>query len=289
MRLALGTAQFGQQYGIANKTGKVDGKIAQDILYLASKHGIDTLDTAIAYGDSEAVLGMSGVGNWKIVTKLPAIPETVSDIDGWIFDEIKKSLLRLKVGKIYGVLLHQPSQLNGQNGFFIYSALKNLQDRGLVTKIGVSIYSPKELDLIFKKYFFEIVQAPISIIDRRIIESGWANSLKEMGVELHARSVFLQGLMLMPENLRPAAFQAWQDVWEVWDDWLRRYGLSPLEACLRYFISIRAQVDRVIVGVDSMQNLSDILNVNYTPLSSLPDFGKLQDERLINPSLWKMS
>ena len=110
-RLALGTVQFGLNYGIANQQGQVSHDEAKAILDHASAHGIDTLDAAIAYGNSEQRLGEIGVQHWQVVSKLPAIPEGCSDISQWVADSVKESLQRLKIKRLYGLLLHRPQQL----------------------------------------------------------------------------------------------------------------------------------------------------------------------------------
>ena len=112
--LALGTVQFGLPYGVANISGQVSPKEIQLILATAKESGIDTIDTAIAYGDSEKSLGEVGVDGWNIVTKIPEIPLLDSNLDirKWLRHNIKESLGRLNVTSIYGVLLHRPDQLN---------------------------------------------------------------------------------------------------------------------------------------------------------------------------------
>ena len=97
MKIALGTAQFGSNYGIANKSGKINYKEAKKILKLAKKNKINTIDTAINYLDSEKILGKIGVRKFNIVTKLPAIPKKNKNIEKWIRSKIHKSLKRLKI------------------------------------------------------------------------------------------------------------------------------------------------------------------------------------------------
>lgn len=285
MKLALGTVQFGLAYGVASTTGRVDAQTAAKILSQARQAGIDTLDTAIAYGDSEKVLGKLGVSSWKVISKLPEMPENCHDVSNWVYEQLKASLLRLGVSRLYGLLLHRPAQLLQPNGQILYRALAQAKTDGLVDKIGISIYSPDELGLLFDRFGFDLVQSPLNILDRRLIDSGWADRLKLTGVEVHTRSVFLQGLLLMPANQRPVTFQRWPDVWAEWEGWLSKTGLSPLQACLRYINTI-ASVDRVVVGVDSADQLEQILADVNGELPSLPSFAALNDQRLINPASW---
>lgn len=285
MKLALGTVQFGLDYGVANTSGRIASEDALSILQLARATGMDTLDTAIAYGDSEGVLGQLGVQPWKVVSKLPEVPEGCADVSQWARQQIQGSLTRLGISQLHGVLLHRPIQLLEKIGPVLFEALQGLKTDGLVRKTGVSVYGPTELDAVFEKYQFDLIQAPFNILDRRLIESGWAGRLKAAGVEVHTRSTFLQGLLLMSEEQRPSKFSRWQSVWQEWKRWLTDDGLSPLQACLQYSVT-QENIDRVVVGVDTPAQLKEIIQAADGKLSSLPTFSPLQDDRLVNPATW---
>lgn len=285
MKLALGTVQFGLNYGVANTTGRVSAEAASAVLSKAQDCGMDTLDTAIAYGDSEAVLGGLGVKRWKVVSKLPAVPEGCPDVAQWVMEQTQGSLQRLGLSCLHGLLLHRPGQLLESEGPELRAALHSIKAQGLVAKLGVSVYGPAELDLFWQTYRFDLVQAPLNILDRSLIDSGWANRLKDAGVELHTRSAFLQGLLLMPADKRPEKFARWADVWQEWDRWLAVTGLTPVQACLRYANALDA-IDRVVVGVDSVLQLDEIMAAAEGVLDTLPEFKPLQDDRLINPASW---
>jgi aryl-alcohol dehydrogenase-like predicted oxidoreductase len=285
MKLALGTVQFGLDYGVSNASGRVTTLEANAILKRALVLGMDTLDTAIAYGDSEDVLGHLGIGGWKIITKLPAVPTDCHDLAQWVYDQIQQSMSRLGVNQLHGVLLHRPSQLLERKGPALNAALQGIKAQGMTRKIGVSVYGPAELDELFDSYAFDLVQAPLNILDRRLMDSGWASSLHDAGVEVHSRSTFLQGLLLMPPSQRPSKFNRWADVWKVWDSWLARERLSPVQACMRYATNLPA-IDRVVLGVDTVKQLNQTVEAAGGELVSLPDFNSLLDDRLINPASW---
>lgn len=286
MKLALGTVQFGLDYGVANPSGQVSLKDVGSILHQAQQHGIDLLDTAIAYGESEAVLGRYDLRPWKVVTKLPVVPQGCLNISHWVKDQVLQSLNRLGIDRLYAVLLHHPKQLlDNASGSELYAALQEIKATGLVAKIGISVYSPKELDLLFDRYPVDLVQAPLNILDRRLVESGWARRLNEEGVELHTRSAFLQGLLLMPADQWPSKFNKWSAISKEWAGWLKEMDMTGLQACLRYPLGLQ-EINRVIVGVDSIDQLHEITKEGAGTLQSLPDFGLLKDERLIDPSSW---
>jgi aryl-alcohol dehydrogenase-like predicted oxidoreductase len=284
-RLALGTVQFGLPYGIANHAGQVSRAEAKAMLQLASTNGIDTLDTAIAYGDSEACLGAVGTQGFKLVTKLSALPDDCADVSAWVRQQVAASLSRLGVSTIYGLLLHRSEQLLGPNGTALYQALQALKDNGQVQKVGVSIYSPSEFAALTPQYRFDLVQAPFNLVDRHLYSTGWMQRLKDDGVEVHTRSTFLQGLLLMAQADIPTKFAPWSDLWLVWHRWLADQGVSAVQACLAFPLSF-AEIDRVVVGADSLGQLAQIVTAaNRQPISDLPDL-QCADENLIKPVQW---
>lgn len=285
MRLALGTAQFGMAYGIANQNGQVTQSTAKAMLELAATQGINTLDTAIAYGESEICLGAAGVKGFKVITKLPPIPAGCGDVNQWVHEQIDASLARLGVEKVYGLLLHRPEQLLGTDGNALYQAMHRLKENGQVQKIGVSIYAPIELEALSQRFRFDLIQAPFNLVDRRLSSSGWLRRLKDEGIEVHTRSAFLQGLLLMPLLAIPPKFTPWSELWNKWHDWLACHSISAIQACLAYPLSF-PEIDRVVVGADSVNQLEQIIDA---ALGAAPgDFPDLccKEENLINPGRW---
>ena len=286
-RLALGTAQFGLSYGIANQHGQVGLDEATAILGHAWAMGFDTFDTAIGYGESEQRLGEIGVDQWQVISKLPAIPESCIDIAAWVQASVIASLGRLRIPMLRGLLLHRSQQLLGPQGDALYKALVTLKDQGLVEKIGVSIYGPEELDALWPHFQLDMVQAPLNIIDRRLATSGWLTRLHQASTEVHIRSVFLQGLLLMEATKRPAIFNHWQPLWQQWHRWLDDQALTPLQACLG-FVCSQPEIDRVVVGVDSLSQLQEILASVEIPVTMPPVSLMSEDINLINPSRWSL-
>ena len=285
MRLAIGTAQFGLSYGVSNQVGKVSQDEVKDILKRAGLAKIDLLDTAIAYGDSENVLGRVGIREWKVITKLPIIPLDAIDITDWIHKRIQESLERLNLTDVYAVLLHRPEQLLSERGSEILFALRSLKTNKLTKKIGISIYSPSELDLFDVAKNFDLIQAPLNVLDRRLVESGWLKKLNELKIEVHVRSVFLQGLLLMNLEEMPQKFSKYTDLWVEWNRWLVENKFSAVEGCLAFINSIGG-LDGVLVGIESVDQLNEIIAASNLDLKNVPSWPKLVDLDLINPSLW---
>lgn len=285
MKLALGTVQFGLPYGIANQSGQVSREDAKNIVALARLSGIDTLDTAIVYGESETCLGEMGLEGVRLITKLPVIPEGVVDVGNWVHSEMRRSLQRLNVKMVYGLLLHSPQELIGTNGKNLAKAIRQLKIEGKVKKIGVSIYAPSELENVMNVCAIDIVQAPFNIIDKRLQTSGWLQKLYDARIEVHTRSTFLQGLLLMPVTSIPVKFKHWLHLFEIWHRWLLDNNISATEACLG-FVQDHPQIERIVVGVDSVWQLKQLIQAaKKIPNIKWPDINCF-DEYLINPSKW---
>jgi aryl-alcohol dehydrogenase-like predicted oxidoreductase len=287
-RLALGTVQFGMAYGIANRAGQVPRAEAKRMLDLARASAIDTLDTATAYGDSESCLGEAGTQGFRIVTKLPSVPQGCADIDGWVEREVEASLARLRTRSVYGLLLHRPGELHGHQGSALWRAMQRQQARGTVSKLGVSIYSPHELEPITGTFDLGLVQAPLNLVDRRLHASGWLERLHETGIEVHARSVFLQGLLLLSQAALPSQFSGWGHLWKRWHEWLSDSRVTPVQACLAFCLGF-PEVERVVVGAQDRAQLEQIVAAaNDAKALDLPDLGS-DAEALIDPSRWAAS
>jgi aryl-alcohol dehydrogenase-like predicted oxidoreductase len=284
-KIALGSANFGQSYGVANSAGKLAQNDVELILKEALSCGVHCLDTAVAYGESESVLGRAGVSGWSVVTKLPPLPDEEVDPIGWVIGNARASLGRLRLKSLNGFLLHKPSDLLGANGPLLYKGLMECKETGLAARIGISIYDPEELDAIIPLYPIDIVQAPFNVLDRRIQQSGWLGKLQEMGVEMHARSTFLQGLLLMEKGERPVKYARWNDVWDAWHFWLKDTGITALEACIA-FVMRCSEMKRVVLGVDSARHLREILGVTQSGILIPPSCLASNDLDLINPSRW---
>jgi aryl-alcohol dehydrogenase-like predicted oxidoreductase len=156
----------------------------------------------------------------------------------------------------------------------------------MTRKIGISIYSPDDLEKLAGVMQLDIVQSPLNMLDRRLVESGWARRLKEQGVELHARSIFLQGLLLMAPQKVPGQFARWTAVLDNWASWLNETGLSPLQACLGYAMSV-TEIDKVVVGVDNAEQMAEILKATDVPQPALPLWATPVDPDLLNPTRWR--
>lgn len=286
-RLALGTAQFGFDYGISNIFGRVKNSEISSILKLAKKNNINLLDTAKAYGNSEDVIGNLKKDNFIITTKLAAIPKNCKDIESYVQKSVSDSLQKLKVRNLYGILLHEPSDLFGDKGPELINSLNQLKFYKKVKKIGVSIYEFNQLEKIINLFKIDIVQAPLNLMDRRLERSGWLEKLCNLGIEVHVRSIFLQGLLLMPQKKLPKNFEKLKYKFDKWYLKLQNKKKKALNVCLSYPLSL-PNIKYIILGVENTTHLEEIIsNLNNNDIDQEDWlFMETNDEKLINPNYW---
>jgi aryl-alcohol dehydrogenase-like predicted oxidoreductase len=285
-RIALGTAQLGQAYGVVNRSGPPDAAGISAILDCARSFRADTVDTAMSYGASEEALGSAGVDGLRVITKLPALDQGEKDVGRWVDSLVRRSLARLRVARLHGLLLHRSSDALGDRGGELLAALNAIRESGLVDRIGVSVYSPDDLEALEGTITYGLVQLPYNVLDRRFDDSGWLSRLRARGVEIHVRSVFLQGLLVAGEDRIPPAFARWSPTWSRWFNWVREQGTTPVSAALVFALSNK-HVDRVVVGVESATQLREIALAAGAPALQFPADIAVSDLSLINPTNWK--
>lgn len=286
--IALGTVQFGVPYGIANRARKPDIGRVREILDLAYQLGIRMLDTAAAYGDSEQVLGSCGMDRWSVITKVPSLKEIDDpDIGDIAHDAVLRSMDRLGADNLHAVLAHDRRDAAGDRGRRLRDALSPLVASGHIGRIGVSVYGPEDMQGIDADNA-RIVQAPLNVFDQRFITSGEAARLSAVGGELHVRSVFLQGLLLMPAKDRPARFAPWAEELAQFDSEVEASGLDPAAYCLG-FAAGQAAVSRCVLGVETARQLSQLVAAFEAGQKAGHDVHSLRsdDPGLIDPRQWE--
>ena len=230
------------------------------------------------------VLGEAGTENFQVVTKLPALPLGVEIGAQWVMDQAFTSAKRLGRKNISTLLVHNPEDLRRASGQELIRGLIGSKEAGLTEKIGVSIYDPKDLVWISNLLDLDVVQAPVSVFDRRLVNTGWLDRLNNKGVETHVRSVFLQGSLVAGVENLPNALKPWVGKFIEFETWANSKGLSLLEAALLYPLSI-PEVDKVVIGVVSVDQLEHAVIAAQKNPPDYPDFST-NDQRLINPVNW---
>lgn len=297
MELGLGAVQFGLDYGISNQGGQTPEPEVRRILDLAAAGGVRVLDTAAAYGESEAVLGrcLPREAGFRVITKTAPLREARGTVDGprLVREGFADSLQRLGLPRVSGLLAHHAADLLGPGGEAVWAALEDFRARGLAKKIGLSVYAGAEIDAALARFDIDLVQVPASVLDQRLVAGGQLARLAARGVEVHARSVFLQGLLLLDPAAAPAYFEPVRGRLAAWRDFLDSRGLSPAQGALAFARSL-AGVGVVLAGVENAAQLEANIADFAAAASSGLDLAAfapfaLDDERFVNPGNWKLA
>ena len=287
MKLALGTAQFGLDYGVTNKQGKVCTEEIIKILSYAQKNDILTIDTASAYGDSEQRLGeaFATLADFQIITK--TIAKSPLEV---VEARFRQSLKNLKTEQVYGLLVHSVDDLLSVEGNKIGALLEKLKDQNLVQKIGISVYTEAEIIEVLKRYKIDLIQIPINVFDQRLLRSGILQQVKDKGIEIHARSLFLQGILLEEPKKLPKYFLPYIEHIMKWHSFLKNNALTPLDGAIGFAHSL-GMIDYAIIGVTSLEHLVEVKTAfDKMSLATPIDYTKLAvyDESFINPHIWRL-
>ncbi|MFT8321442.1 MAG: aldo/keto reductase [Bacillus sp. (in: firmicutes)] len=291
MKLALGTVQFGIDYGVTNKFGKTSSEEVAKILDYA-KGKISVIDTAPSYGTSEHILGINMMEGFNVVTKTPHIhQDNITQADIEVVESVFfQSLNTLKLPAVYGLLIHNSNDMFKQGADKLFDKIHELKRQGYIEKIGISVYSQKEIELLTNQYSFDIVQVPLNVFDQRLVKSGTLKRLKEKKIEIHARSIFLQGILLNETSMLTNKFKELTPLLTNYFTDLKNNQLTKVEGALSFIDSIE-EIDQAIIGVDNVSQLKQIYR-DYEKIQGTKgccvDFMKYacENENMIDPRKW---
>jgi aryl-alcohol dehydrogenase-like predicted oxidoreductase len=290
MKTILGSAQFGLNYGVTNTSGKVSEHEVTEILRFANDHSINIIDTAAAYGDSECVLGKlcSRIGHFEFISKLKI---QADDQAANIEERVLQSCERLKVDRLYGLLIHDADFLDNKNFDQVWNQLQKLKKQGTINKVGVSVYSPEQALKIVDCCSVDIFQFPFNFLDQRFNTESFIGMCKKNKIELHARSLFLQGVILSNPNRLPKYFNGIKESLLSIRKLSDETGLS-LMSMVRLFIKQHEFIDYSVFGVTSKNELIDIVsgcinNEDFDDEINWPDYS-INDKKYLDPSVWRL-
>jgi len=292
MRLVLGTAQLGMNYGIANKTGQPDLKTAREIVKTAWEGGIRCFDTAQGYGDSERILGdiFSDLG---ISKEVRVITKPDPHIDHKNRDELekalKKSLTILRLERLHGLMLHRESFLDLYDDG-LYDIMRHFVEQGLVEHIGISLYSPDKALPALDKDIISMLQVPANMCDQRFYKTDLFELAKTKKTEIYIRSVFLQGLLLMSKESLPEHMKFAANVIDKVEQLCQAFNLTKQELAMRYIMQKYPRAF-IVVGAETQEQVKNNICIwKYSkPVSVVTEVDNIfsdLDERIINPTLW---
>lgn len=293
----LGTAQWGQSYGISNKTGKPEKSEIERMLGFAVLSNISIIDTARTYGSSEKVIGeilkTRPDNEFRIITKLsPDIYERgVSEKDTVtkVKISIQESIKALQVEKLDTLLLHRGFLRSVMSGI-IWETLKELQNSGIIRKIGISAVNPEEAQEALCDPSVEVLQVASSLLDQRLIRDGFFDKALEQNREIFVRSVYLQGVAFLDPDRLPGHLKPLASTINCIQTLSQDLHVRPEEIWLNFARSISAK--NLVLGTESLNQLISNFEIMNKPISAaVKEFSKQIpqfDDALLDPSLWEL-
>lgn len=284
-KLIIGTANFGLNYGIKNNYNKLSFEKIKKILNYAKKNKIQVIDTASSYGDAELKIGKVKLKNFKYISKVKITKKKNEDIKKEIYRQFNKTLNNLNQKKIYGILIHNLLKLNNNQIATAYESLNILKKNKKISKLGFSTYGDYKIKYILSKFNVDIIQTSANVIDNRAFTKELLDLYKRKKVKIHVRSIFLQGLLIsqllnFPKKIK----NDWKKNQKLWFDFCNKKKIEPAKLALKYVLQ-KKNVDKIILGFDSKDQLVNILNMNNKKIKfNYPKFKKV--DRIINPYIW---
>lgn len=282
--LALGSANFGLKYGISSNK-KINEKEIKKIIIYAKKNKIRFIDTSQAYKNAEKILGRNNLNNFQVITKFKFYEKKIHNIEAKISQKLKSSFNNLKIKKLDTILFHNYKDCLRPESTEIFNYLLKLKKIKKIKKIGVSINSPKEFFKIEDKFDFDIVQAPLNVFDRRLIESGLKKKLDKKKIPVIIRSIYLQGLLLLSRNKKPDFFSN-NKLWQKWHNWIEKNQISKMETSINFVSKYLKKSDIILTGVEDTSQLRELLKLNIYKNFSIPDNISSKNKKIIEPSYW---
>lgn len=295
-KLILGTAQLGFKYGIANTIGKPTEKQAIEIMKYAVENGIRYFDTAYNYNDSESRIGifLNFYKNYKnkvnIITKMPSLKEEKLDEKN-INDRFFESLHRLEQESIFCYMVHDFNDIKN-NSYLMTKIFFKLKNDGYIKKIGVSVYDENQIKFLIRNFDFDLIQIPINIFDQRLLKDDILLDLKKRGIEIYARSVFLQGLIFLDRNNLPLKFKSIEKYLEKINNISLKFNIPKEDIALLFINSIN-EIDRIVIGVEKIEQLKKNIGAlnrseNFTKIERAINFQDLfiENKEIIDPRKW---
>ena len=282
-KLILGTAQFGMKYGVNNKVGKIPKKEIVKILNFSKRNNISYFDTASTYGESENKLGnylKKNNNNFKIITK---------------YSSKKKSIIKqfYETRKLTGqipdiVLAHSYKDYISKD---FQETLNHLIKEFKLKKYGASLYSPNEYFKILKVRVPNIIQVPVNIFDKRFLEKKIISSIKKNRIEVHARSIYLQGLLFVEEKKIYRYFKNIKKIFKKTINLAENENLSLAQLSLLWVYK-KKDINKIVLGIDSLSQLNENINLLKKKINNKTileiDKINLHKNTIIKPNLWKI-
>ena len=290
MKAVIGTASIGMNYGISNQNNKFSKRNSEKLLSYCIKNKLSYFETSGSYGYAEDLLiKFSNKNNLKIIYKIPPISsETINDNDlSKIYINLNRTIKKFKKNSLKDLFLHSYSDLEKKGSEKLFNLLLNFKKNTQVQNIGVSLYDRNQVDSVLQNYDFDTIQIPFNILDNNFTKTNYLKKIKKRNIKIHARSIFLQGLLLMdPVKINPF-FDKIKPNLLSFNRYASKRNISKSSLCFNFVNSIK-EIDKLIIGINNISHIDEILknlklkkkyyrNIN---------FNKNIDEKYTNPNKW---
>lgn len=282
-RLGLGASQLPVAAGTGTR-GRPPGSELRDMLQTAARAGLGLLDAGGASAAAEEALGR------HLPTPAP-LQVLVRSIRGdrgpdAVEAEVRASLARLGLARARAVIVQSASDLFAPSGPALWDRLKTLRDEGLFEKVGVCAYASDDPVGVVRRFRPDIIQAPASLLDQRLLVDGALTTIREMGVEVHLRSIFLNGLLFLPPDRVPSQLKGAAARLSRARRMIAEGRSDPLQAALGFALS-RPEADAVIVGASTSAELTAVIAAASSPPPDLDwDEMAIDDPVALDPHRW---
>jgi aryl-alcohol dehydrogenase-like predicted oxidoreductase len=287
-KLGLGAARFGSSCGGPTGRDRLSDAEAMTAVALAADAGVRLIDAGAQSGDSEAVLGRilpetpPNPPPFRVIAKTAPISLGVQMVE----TAARASLVRMRIERAGALVIHTASDLLGPEGPELWARLNSLKDEGLYHAVGISARGADDPVGLARRFKPDVMQLPVSLLDQRLVTDGTLATLAEMGVEVHLRSVFQQGLLFLPRDGLPSNLAEAGPRLSRIRRTIAEAGADPMQAALAFALN-RPEASAVIVGVASAAELRAVLAAAVAPSPALDwDALRLDDPAALNPQLW---
>jgi aryl-alcohol dehydrogenase-like predicted oxidoreductase len=284
-KIIIGTAQLSNNYGIFNKLKSIQNKELKKILNYCKKQNIFYIDLANSYKNSINKLSKNNLVKFKIILKVGSINK--NNYFSNLKAIVEKTLKELKVKKIYSLMLHDERDIKYLSDKKIIGYFLDLKKKNIIQKIGLSIYNFKKLKVSLNSFPIDLIQVPFNVFDRRILDKKIQKIISKNKIEVHARSIFLQGLLLQDPSSRQKIIQKNQSLLNSWDKFNEYQQKKKIMNCIK-FVSQFKKINKFVFGVDNLDQLKTIVSIikeiDYN--IKLHYNFKLKSKKIVDPRLW---
>lgn len=292
MNIILGSAQIGLDYGVTNENGQPRNEIIYALLDTAYQNGIRKLDSAEYYGNANEKIGLyhrNSENKFDVINKIFRYPVKEQNLSEYK-DRLIKGLQGLSIPNYDTLMVHDPSLLLSSQYYIDF--LNSLKSEGIAKNLGVSVQSPTVIFDILDRVSLEVIQIPVNLFDQRALVSDVLSKLNALNIEVHARSIFLQGILLADITALPPYFSQYKSAFKQYETFRKKHDMNKLE-CALSFVASRHKIDNLVIGCQNAEELSEFFsfysNLDGALLNKISYDALLQEEEgLINPVLWKI-